>query len=227
MPVSRQRGSAAIRVFALLLLSSCSHNIPSGMHSHSSGQATACQPANGREGQPGCWVLANAPVTATGTLYWHVYQIASAEQGRAAGAPSRVIHAFGRTWLVAVAEQRWAPNAGRHIATVGPLPLLSTEPHTASFMEATFTPGMSSRIHTHPGPEAWVVLEGQQCLETPEGVIRGRTGDAMMVRGGLPMQLFGSGRGVRKALVLILHPTGKALGTTNHEWHPRGACLTK
>jgi quercetin dioxygenase-like cupin family protein len=94
-------------------------------------------------------------------------------------------------------------------------------------MEATFTPGMSSRIHTHPGPEAWVVLEGEQCLETPEGVIRGGAGDAMMVRGGLPMQLFGHGPRIRKALVLILHPTGEAVGTTNRQWHPTGACLTK
>ena len=94
-------------------------------------------------------------------------------------------------------------------------------------MEATFTPGMTSRIHTHPGPEAWVVLEGEQCLETSEGVIRGGAGDAMMVRGGIPMQLFGTGKATRKALVLIIHPTGQALGKTELEWQPKGACLAK
>ena len=227
MRVSSQRAIAAMGIFGLFLLGGCAHSVPSGMHPHTAGHATACEPANGRQGQPGCWVLATAPVTAAAPLYWHVYQIASAEQGRAAGPPSKVIRAFGRTWLVAVAEQHWRSSAGQHVATVGPLQLLSAKPHTASFMEATFTPGMSSRIHTHPGPEAWVVIEGQQCLETPEGVIRGRAGDAMMVRGDLPMQLFGNGTGFRKALVLILHPTGQALGTTNRQWQPSGACLTK
>ena len=110
------------------------------------------------------------------------------------------------------------------MAKVGPLQLLSTEPHTASFMEATFTPGMSSRIHTHPGPEAWVVLEGEQRPETPEAIIRGSAGDAMMVRGGIPMQLFGTGTEVRKALVVILHPTGQPLGATHHQWLPTGGC---
>ena len=51
-----------------------------------------------------------------------------------------------------------------------------------------------------PGPEAWVVLEGEQCLETPEGVIRGKAGtrcwfgrhsDAIVRRNGNP-QGFGA-----------------------------------
>ena len=158
--------------------------------------------------------------------YWHVYEFASAQQAQPhARGPARIITAFGRTWLVAVAEREWRSSAGRHLASVGPLNLLSNAPHTASFMEATFTPGMVSRVHTHPGPEAWVVLEGEQCLETSEGVIRARAGDAMMVRGGIPMALFGTGTSVRRALVLILHPASEPLGTPHHIWKPSGACL--
>ncbi len=197
-------------------------------HSHPAPHATACEPANGREGTAGCWVLATAPVSPqNGPLYWHVHEIDSAEQARGAGQGSRVIQAHNRTWLVTVAEQHWKPPSGRHLASVGPLQLLTKQPHTASFMEATFTPGMSSRIHTHPGPEAWVVLEGEQCLETPEGVIRGAAGEAMKVRGGIPMQLFGTGTAVRKALVLILHPSGQPLATPHHDWRPAGTCSGK
>lgn len=188
-------------------------------------EATACEPANGREGTPGCWVLATAPVISQpAPVYWHVYELDSAEQAQGSGQQSRAISAHGRTWLVTVAGQEWKAPSGRHVASVGPLELLSAQPHTASFMEATFTPGMSSRVHTHPGPEAWVVLEGEQCLETPEGVIRGNAGSAMKVRGGIPMQLFGTGTGVRKALVLILHPTGQQLGRPHHHWRPAGTC---
>ena len=199
---------------------------PAALASHPTPKATACEPANGRQGQPGCWVLASAPVKASTTpLYWHVYEFPSAEQAQQhASDTAKVIRAHDRAWLVAVVDQKWRVASGRLVASVGPLTLLSSAPHTASFMEATFTPGMSSRIHTHPGPEAWVVLEGEQCLETPEGVMRGSAGDAMLVRGGIPMQLFG-GTAVRRALVLILHPTTEPLGTPHRDWHPSGACL--
>jgi hypothetical protein len=70
-----------------------------------------------------------------------------------------------------------------------------------------------------------VVLEGEQCLETPEGRIRVRAGESMMVRGGIPMALFGTGNGIRRALVLIIHPTGQPLGTVHHGWQPTGSCL--
>lgn len=193
---------------------------------HSSHPPTACLPANGRQGQPGCWIIATALIGApTAAQYWHVYEFAAVQQAQPhAHGPARIITAFGRTFLVAVTSREWRVRGGRHLATVGPLNLLSTAPHTASFMEATFTPGMLSRIHTHPGPEAWVVLEGEQCLETSEGVIRARVGDAMMVRGGIPMALFGPRRGVRRALVLILHPASEPPGTTHDRWKPSGAC---
>ncbi len=183
----------------------------------------ACIPVNGHQGQPGCWELGSVPVsTPAGTaLYWHVYEFPSVETAQKAGDKhSRVIEAYGRVWLEAVANKQWRATGGRHVATVGPMQPLSQLPQTASFMEATFTPGMRSRVHTHPGPEAWVVLEGEQCLETPEGKIRVEAGESMMVRGGLPMALYGTGNGIRRALVLIVHPTGEALGTTYDGWQP-------
>ena len=188
----------------------------------------ACIPADGRQGQPGCWELASIPISASaGTpLYWHVYEFPSvAEAKQAKDNQSQIIEAYGRVWLEAVTVQSWTPRGGRHVATVGPMQTLSSQPQTASFMEAMFTPGMRSRVHTHPGPEAWVVLEGEQCLETTEGKIRVQAGESMMVRGGIPMALYGTGKGIRRALVLIIHPTGQALGTTYDEWQPTGSCL--
>ena len=226
MPASSICSAAAISILGLFGLVACSQHRSEPFHPHPSPQATACEPANGREGQPGCWVLGSAEVNpSSGPYYWHVYELESAKQvSEIPDTQATIIHAHGRTWLMAVAGQDWRATAGRRVAKVGPLQLLSTEPHTASFMEATFTPGMSSRIHTHPGPEAWVVLEGEQCLETPEGIMRGSAGDAMMVRGGIPMQLFGTGTEVRRALVVILHPTGHPLGATHHQWLPTGGC---
>jgi len=221
------------RRFELLALLVTGLTVGCSAPSHSLAQhpephQVTCEPANGRQGQLGCWVLASAPVSVTTgePVYWHVYEFSSpADAERARDGRSTVMQAYGRTWLLAAAAQDWTANGGRRVATVGPLRLLSSAPHTASFMEATFTPGMRSRVHTHPGPEAWVVLEGEQCLETPDGNIRVKTGESMMVRGGIPMALYGTGRSIRRALVVILHPTGERLGGPHTEWQPTGSCL--
>lgn len=187
-----------------------------------------CEPANGRQGQLGCWILGRVGISEPPwtPLYWHVYEFSSPRQAQQArDRHSLVINAYGRTWLLAVAARDWSAGGGRRVAKVGPLQLLSLTPHTASFMEATFTPGMRSRIHTHPGPEAWVVLEGEQCLETSEGEIRVVAGESMMVRGGIPMALFGTGSGIRRALVVIIHPSDQPPGRTHTEWQPTGSCL--
>lgn len=226
---TRNISSIALSLLLLACATTAVVHQPTDLTPNASHRPTACQPANGRQGQPGCWVIATSSIGAPTTpLYWHVYEFSSAEQAPGhASEQAKFISAFGRTWLVAVAHREWRASGGRHLASVGPLKLLSSVPHTASFMEATFTPGMASRIHTHPGPEAWVVLEGEQCLETQEGVIRAKAGDAMMVRGGIPMALFGTGTTVRKALVLILHPSTEPLGTPHHQWQPTGACISK
>jgi quercetin dioxygenase-like cupin family protein len=195
---------------------------------HPAPHHVACSPVNGHQGQPGCWELGSIPISAPegSPLYWHVYEFSSvAKAQQARDDHSRIIEAYGRVWLEAVTTEQWKARGGRHVATVGPLRTISSLPQTASFMEATFTPGMRSRVHTHPGPEAWVVLEGEQCLETPEGKIRVEAGESMMVRGGIPMALFGTGNGIRRALVLIVHPTGQALGTTYDAWQPTESCL--
>jgi quercetin dioxygenase-like cupin family protein len=225
-----QRTSAFASMFAVLTIipaTAYSGALPP-LHPLADPHHVACIPADGHQGQPGCWELGSIPIStpAGQPLYWHVYEfpsVAKAQQVR--DDQSQIIEAYGRVWLEAVTVQGWTARGGRHVATVGPMRALSSLPQTASFMEAMFTPGMRSRVHTHPGPEAWVVLEGEQCLETPEGKIRVQAGKSMMVRGGLPMALFGTGKGIRRALVLIIHPTGQALGTTYSEWLPTESCL--
>lgn len=220
--------AAAFAVFFIIPTTACSVPPPT-LQAHADPQHVACTPVNGHQGLPGCWELASIPISASvGTpLYWHVYEFPSLAKARQAqDVQSRIVEAYGRVWLEAVAEQRWTAQGGRHVATVGPMQTLSLLPQTASFMEAMFTPGMRSRVHTHPGPEAWVVLEGEQCLETTEGTIRVRAGESMMVRGGIPMALYGTGKSIRRALVLIIHPTGQPLGMTYSGWQPTNSCLT-
>lgn len=225
--------SANQRGFVAALMTICLAACAAPSHSprpHAPLTEVSCEPANGRQGQLGCWVLGSSPISAAAgsPVYWHVYEFSSqAAAERARDAQSTVVPAYGRIWLMAVAVENWSASGGRRVARVGPLQPLSSAPHSASYMEATFTHGMRSRIHTHPGPEAWVVLEGAQCLETPEGNIRVKAGESMMVRGGIPMALFGTGHGLRRALVVIVHPTGDRLGTPHVEWQPTGSCFSK
>jgi quercetin dioxygenase-like cupin family protein len=85
----------------------------------------------------------------------------------------------------------WKGNGGQRVARVGPLPLAVSSSYTALYMEATFIPGMHSTAHRHPGPEAWYVLTGEQCLETPGHRVIVRSGESGIVPEGPPMMLVG------------------------------------
>jgi len=59
--------------------------------------------------------------------------------------------------------------------------------------EADFGPAnreaVARAIHTHPGPEVFYLLTGQQCLETPTGATKARAGEGMTAPANTPMQL--------------------------------------
>ena len=43
--------------------------------------------------------------------------------------------------------------------------LQPNRPYAIQVLSSYFLPGHVSIVHTHSGPEAWWVLEGEQCLE--------------------------------------------------------------
>jgi quercetin dioxygenase-like cupin family protein len=81
------------------------------------------------------------------------------------------VEAFGKIWVYTIAAAGWRPVSGERVAVVGPLPVTAGERYVARYMEAQFPPGMSTPAHRHGGPEAWYVLSGSQCLETPTRVL--------------------------------------------------------
>jgi hypothetical protein len=66
--------------------------------------------------------------------------------------------------------------------------------------------------------------EGEQCLETPEGLSWAMAGDGMFVRGEIPVMLHGAGRGRRRSLVLVLHDSAKPVSMFETAWRPKGLC---
>jgi quercetin dioxygenase-like cupin family protein len=188
-----------------------------------------CVPVAERAGRElGCFVIATTPVGKLRgiTQYWYLDVFASPKAAqRAQGPRATVVAAAGKTWLFTIAPGGWQASGGERIAEIGPLKVGKTEDYTAVYMEAVFEPGMKSAVHRHAGPEAWYVLEGEQCLETPGGTLVARAGQGAIVPAGPPMQLTGTGTGKRHALVLILHDSSQAFTIPVSDWTPTGACL--
>jgi quercetin dioxygenase-like cupin family protein len=116
----------------------------------------------------GCYIIASTPLGKLRgiTQYWYLDTFPSkAAAQKAQGVRGTVIQAAGKVWLFTIAPGGWQPTVGERVAEVGPLKVGTAE-YTAVFMDAVFDPGMKSGVHRHAGPEAWYVLEGEQCLET-------------------------------------------------------------
>jgi quercetin dioxygenase-like cupin family protein len=87
------------------------------------------------------------------------------------------------------------------VARIGPLVLPRAPVYTAVFSFAAMQPGQRSIVHTHPGPEGWYMLAGEQCLETSVGVFRGSsgsTGQTVVAPANVPMELTITGNQLRR-----------------------------
>jgi quercetin dioxygenase-like cupin family protein len=159
-------------------------------------------------------------------MFWHLDAYPTRADADAAKGPrGTVLEGLGKIWVSTIGEAGWRPSIGERIAEIGPLPVTSGEQYSAQYLEAIFTPGMTTNPHRHPGPEAWYTLVGETCLETPEGKVIGRAGGPpVIVPGGLPMHLTATGTEQRRALVLILHESSKRSGSPAPDWTPKGLC---
>ena len=204
------------------------------MHSEATAPTAAdpslvrCVPATKRSGRGlGCFIIDSAVLgeLPAGPLYWYIDTYGTHEAAEhAKGKYSRVVESYGKVWLFTIGDRAWKSSGGQHIARVGPLPLRGAPSYAVDYMEATFVPGMHSIAHRHPGPEAWYVLSGEQCLETPGHRMIVRAGESGIVPEGPPMMLFGTGTSERRSLVLVLHDASKPMSFIAPDWKPAGLC---
>jgi quercetin dioxygenase-like cupin family protein len=158
------------------------------------------------------------------SVYWHLRAFPNRKAAEAAkSAAGIVVEEDGRAWLSEFGARHAAPRGGRAVAVVGPLQLPAAASYTAVLSYAVMRPGDDSRVHTHPGPEAWYVLAGAQCLETPRGADRARAGGTTIVGPNIPMELHVSGTALRRAFALVIHDSTQQRGIPS-DWKPRGAC---
>jgi len=184
-------------------------------------------PVSQRTSEAGCYLTATEALGALpqGPLFWHLYLYPTRAAAEAAkGQRGTVVESFEKVWLYTIAESEWRASSGEHIATIGPLPISAGKQYTARYMEAVFPPGMRAAIHRHSGPEAWYLVSGTQCLETPEGITVARTGEGAVVPEGPPMALSSVGTETRRSVLLVLHDTSQPWITMASDWKPKGRC---
>jgi len=176
---------------------------------------------------PGCYHTGTEPlgVVSATPLYWHldnyptVAAATAARQGH-----GTVAEAHGRVWLFTIAEADWRPQGGQRVARVGPLPLVAGRAYEAYYIEGVVPAGARTPAHRHAGPEAWYVLEGTNCLETPDGVRTASAGETLIVPEGPPMVLTGVGPTTRKSMAVIVHDAAQPWTIVTTGWTAKGAC---
>lgn len=218
------RAERAVGILALLVLG---HGASARtLHAQTDG---TCVPVAERAGRAyGCFITAREELgrLPTTPLYWHLDTFPTFAAAVAArGHWSTAVRSLAANWLYTIADSSWRPRAGVRVMRIGPLPLVQADSFAALYMEGEFQPGMQTQVHRHPGVEAWYTLAGSMCLESSEGRMEQRAGEpGVMVPGGLPMQLTGTGTTTRRSVVLILQDATKPRSSMAHDWVPKDLC---
>ncbi len=192
-----------------------------------SAQATT-RPCGVTKGPGPACLLARKEFTSlpAGKVYWHLDRFSSTSAAEhAATKSSAVAEAFGSVWLFTIAEAGWRSRGGKRVSTVGPLPITPATTYATEYLRSVFEPGTTAPLHVHSGPEAFYALDGDTCLETPDGVRIGRgPGNSMMIQAGPPMLLMAIGKVPRRGFALIFHDAEKPPTTLTQAWRPQGLC---
>ena len=217
-------------VAALLALSTAAPGAgtaDSEEHAHLNNVACIDVPAGQERPAYGCFNVATVrglSFQAT-EVYWHLRNYESVDAANAAKSRTGVVTVEdGKVWLSEFGAKDAAPKGGTPVAVMGPMKLPPAKIYTAVLSYAVMRPGDSSRIHTHAGPEAWYVITGEQCLETPAGALRLKAGQGGgAVESDIPMMLHVTGTTIRHAFALVIHDESRPRGSPS-DWKPPGAC---
>ena len=227
-------GSTTIIGGLIVALAACMSPEPSAgsgtsAHSMSARLPGGCEaPARENPGQHGCYFDQSIQLgRLSSALFWHLDEFPDAGTAteQAKGRQSAVVRTYGRVFLHTFhANRQWRPEGGRRLATVGPLEAPRGAPVTARVMQAMTSPGAATQPHRHDGPEAFYVLSGSICMETPAGAQTTAAGETYVVNGDIPMQLTSAGDEVRRSLFVVLHRSSEPWMKNPGEWTPSGAC---
>lgn len=139
-------------------------------------------------------------------LFWRVENFPTLAQAQAAAGPyGLAAGSGGKVWLFTLGPAGGSSAGGTKVVEIGPLPMLVASDYVLRVNEATGPPGSITSVHTHPGSEAFYVLVGEQCIRTPQGMIRVVVGRAETGPGAdTPLQVSNCGSTDLHALVMFV-----------------------
>lgn len=177
--------------------------------------------------QFGCFNVATARGMrfSQSTVYWHLRTFEDRAAADAAKSPlGLVVDEDGKIWLSEFASRDAIAGPGETIAVVGPLELPRADTFNVVLSFAVMRPGDRSMIHTHPGPEGWYILAGEQCVQTPSGPQRAVAGETMITAPDVPIELRVTGTTTRRALLVVIHDAAQPRTIPSPWQPPRGGC---
>ncbi|HXV11161.1 MAG TPA: hypothetical protein VD839_10200 [Burkholderiales bacterium] len=163
-----------------------------------------------------------------GPLYWRVENFPTLEQAQAAIGPGRwnpdtVSHdeatslaadVAGKAWLFTLGPKGGATPGGTKVAEVGPVPPVTAKEYLLRVNHGYGPPGAKTKVHTHPGSEAFYVVEGRLGQRTPHGVNHVEAGHTMNGHpADLPMEVFNSGTTELTALIMFVVDANRPFST--------------
>jgi quercetin dioxygenase-like cupin family protein len=137
---------------------------------------------------------------------WHIDRFDSGEDAQAAVGPESVaFQAHGTWWLFTLEPTANDHHGGQHVTQVQLPRLPPAQKYAMLAMSAYIPSGLTSHVHSHSGVEAFYVVDGEQCLETPTRAYRMPKGGSLAVPTGITIRLVATGPTPRRALALIVY----------------------
>ncbi|MGB5080036.1 MAG: hypothetical protein WBO23_04750 [Burkholderiales bacterium] len=142
----------------------------------------------------------------SGALFWRIENFATREEAQAgAGEWALVAESAGKVWLLTLGAAGGSSAGGIKVAEVGPIPRVAAKEYLLRVNEGSGPPGSITAPHTHPGSEAFYVIEGETSSHTPRGVKRIKAGQVEAGNAAdTPMRVSSSGTTNLRSLVMFV-----------------------
>ena len=141
-----------------------------------------------------------------GPLYWQLENFPTLAQAQAAaGETSLAAEVTGKVWLFTLGLKNSPGRGGSKVIEIGPIPPITAPEYLLRINHAGGPPGAKTRVHSHPGSEAFYVLAGRLGQKTPDGVHYADAGQSMNGHGAdMPMEVFSAGTADLNQLVMFV-----------------------
>jgi len=141
-----------------------------------------------------------------GNLFWRIETFDTKEQAQQAARPMALVAEYGgKVWLFSLGSAGEDTKAGKKVAEIGPIPRITAKEYLLRINEAGGPQGSASAVHTHPGSEAFYVIEGELKQKTPHGEAKLGVGRSMVGHGAdIPMVVSNTGSGELHEFALFI-----------------------